>query len=205
MRRLILVAALAGCDPLAGSDYVGKPLITIRGTFAATASPGAPLGGVALLWQDANGPGGPGVAATTVPVSLQIPASFELDVPTPPPVAARFTVDGVQLAEAYIYVVGDLAQPRKTTRGTDRGHVLVWASADVAADSRAADYLGGPMAAGYHLRRFEPTHQIGAVQASLIDRCVQSGALESACATRRAYQLRPADDADSLRIAVTAP
>jgi hypothetical protein len=203
MRRILLLAVMAGCDPLAGSDYVGQPLITVHGTFAASSAPGAPLGGVALLWQDANGPGGPGVAATTVPVSLEFPASFELAVPTPPPVAARFTVDGVQLAEAYIYVVGDLADPRKTTRGTDRGHVLVWASADVADGSRAADYLGGPMTAGYHLRRFEPTHQIGVAQAALIDRCVQSGALESACATRRAYQLRPADDADSLRIVVS--
>lgn len=201
---MVLLAALAGCDPLAGNDYVGQPLITVHGTFAATGAPGTPLGGVALLWQDANGPGGPGVAATTVPVSLEFPAAFELRVPAPPPVEARFAVDGVELAEAYIYVVGDLAQPRRTTRGTDRAHVLVWASGDVVEGSRAADYLGGPMTAGYHLRRFEPTHQVGIVQAALIDRCVQSGALESACATRRAYQLRAAGDGDSLRIVVSA-
>lgn len=197
--------ALVGCDPLAGNDYVGKPLITIRGTFAQTGAPGAPLGGVALLWQDANGPGGPGVAATTVPVALEFPAAFELSVPTPPPVAARFTVDGVQLAEAYIYVVGDLAAPRRTTRGTDRSHVLVWASADIADGTRAAEYLGGPITAGYHLRRFLPTHVVGVLQHALIDRCVQSGALESACATRRAYQLEAVDDADALRISVSAP
>ncbi|MBV8757672.1 MAG: hypothetical protein JO257_10365 [Deltaproteobacteria bacterium] len=196
---------LVGCDPLAGSDYVGQPLITVHGTFAATGAPTAPLGGVALLWQDANGPGGPGVAATTVPVSLEFPAAFELAVPTPPPVEARFTVDGVQLAEAYIYVVGDLGAPRKTTRGTDRTHVLVWASGDVADGSRAAEYLGGPVTAGYHLRRFEPTHDVGIAQQTLIDRCAQSGAIRSACVTRRSYQLRAVDDADPLRIVVGHP
>lgn len=198
-----MLLALAGCDPLADSDYVGRPLITVHGTFAQTGAPGSPLGGVALLWQDANGPGGPGIAVTTVPVALEFPASFELSVPTPPPPAARFSVDDVQLAEAFVYVVGDLGDPRKTTRGTDRTHVLVWASGDVVDGSRAADYLGGAMAAGYHLRTFRPTHDVGLAQQTLIDRCVQSGALRPACVTRRAYQLRPADDAESLRMMVS--
>jgi hypothetical protein len=37
----------------------------------------------------------------------------------------------------------------------------------------------------------------------MIDRCAASGAPAAACATRRAYQLAPADDADAVRIVVT--
>lgn len=206
MRGILLVALAAGCDPLASSDYVGQPLITLTGTFASTTTaPASPVGGVALLWQDSAGPGGPGVAATTVPVSIEFPAAFTVAVPTPPPVAARFVVDDVELAEAYIYVVSDVGAPRRTTRGTDRTHVLVWASGDVAAGSRAADYLGGAMTAGYHLRRFEPVHAVGPAQAQLIERCVASGAIRSACETRRAYQLHDISDGDPLQIAVSPP
>ena len=98
-------------------------------------------------------------------------------MPAPPPVAARFASTTSSSAEAYIYVVGDVGAPRRTTRGTDRTHVLVWASRDVGAGTRAADYLGGPLTAGYHLRRFEPVAGVGQAQAQLIERCVASGAL----------------------------
>lgn len=210
MRGTIVVAAalLAGCDPLAGSDYVGQPMFTLKGSFASKANaPTSSVGGVALLWQDAQGAGGPGVAATTVPVSIEFPAAFDVAVPGPPPAGARFALGAgePELAEAYVYVVADVSAPRQSTRGMDREHVLVWASGDVAEGSPSAGYLGGPMTAGYHLRRFQPMAAVAPAQRVLIERCVASGAARGACETRRAYQLEAITDEARLAIEVSPP
>lgn len=209
MRVLWLAGCLLmACDPLAGRDYVGEPLFTLVGTFDATASaPDDPLAGIALMWQDPAGAGGPGIAVTDVPVAIAFPATFRVEIPLPPPDAARFTLaDGEPaLAEAYVYVVSDTSSPVPAARGLDRAHVLIYASAAVAAGTLAADYLGGPVAAGYHLRRFVPATAPGAAQRAMIDRCAASGAERTACEVRRAYQLAPAGDADPLRITVAAP
>ena len=201
---LAAVLLVAGCDPLADSDYVGQPLFTLTGSFAESANaPAGPVAGVALFWQDAHGAGGPGIAATAVPVSVAFPAAFSVAVPAPPPEAARWSFgDGVSIAEAYVYMVGDVHAPRATPLGSDRTHVLVWASADVGPGTPAADYLGGPMAAGYHLRRFQAAATVGAAQARLIDACTAHGDRRAACETRRAYQLQPITDQDHLRIEV---
>ncbi len=195
---------LGACDPLASSDYVGEPMFTLTGTFAATAHAGD-VGGLALMWQDAAGADGPGVASTAVPVTLGFPATFKVAVPLPPPDVARFVLDpgGAQLAEAYIFVVANPAAAQLVPRGLDRSHVLVYASADVAPGSLAADYLGGELAAGYHLRHFAPAPTPGMAQGALIDRCVSNGSERAACETRRAYQLAPIPDDDPLRIVVT--
>jgi hypothetical protein len=204
----LLVSLLAGCDSLASSTYVGQPLFTLTGTFQSTANaPADPVAGVALLWQDSATADGPGVAATTVPVAIQFPATFRIDVPAPPPDTARFAFadTGVELAEAYVYVVADTSAAQLEPRGADRVHVLVYAGADITDGSAAADYLGGPMSAGYHLRQFAPSTSPGAAQAALIARCVSSGATPAACHARRDYQLGPIADDDPLRIAVTPP
>ena len=206
MLRFVLVL-LVGCDALAPSDYVGEPLFTIEGTFAASQNaPEDPLGGVALLWQDPNGPGGPGVASTTVPVAIQFPASFKVDVPVPPPDEARFAFDDgeVTLAEAYVFVV-ETTEGHVVPRGGERVHVLVWASDDVDGASLAANYLGGPISAGYHLRTFTPVAAAGTAQRAMIDRCVASGAAQRACDVRRGYQLATSGDQDRLAITVSPP
>jgi hypothetical protein len=208
MRAATAIALLvAGCDSLAGNEYVGEPMFTLVGTFATTGrAPATPFGGVALLWQDAVGAGGPGIAATTVPVAIAFPDAFRVDVPTPPPAAARFGFADadVELAEAYVYVVADAGAARVRPRGADRAHALVFASADVAAGTLAADYLGGPMAAGYHLRRYASATTPGSAQAALVERCA-AVAPRDACVIRRAYQLAPIGDDDPLRIEVTPP
>jgi hypothetical protein len=126
-------------------------------------------------------------------------------VPVPPPDAVRFAFPDspVAIAEAYVYVVADPGEARPIARGLDRAHVLVWASADVAAGSLAADYLGEPITAGYHLRRFAPVTAPGAAQTALIDRCIANGEGNAACHTRRAYQLGGAADDEALRIVVS--
>lgn len=207
MRRPLLVACLlAGCDPLAGNDYVGEPMFTLVGSFAST-GPADSVGGLALMWQDPGGDGGPGVAATTVPVALELPATFRVAVPLPPPDAARFAFDDadVELAEAYVFVVEDPAAPRLVPRGLDRTHVVVYATADVADGTQAADYLGGPIAAGYHLRRFVPALTPGPAQRAMIERCVAGGPPRASCEVRRGYQLAAIPDDEPLRIAVSPP
>jgi hypothetical protein len=212
MRRLLWIgiALVTACDPLASRDYVGQPLFTLRGSFASSApasAPDGPVGGIALMWQDSVGAGGPGIAATVVPVAISFPDTFEVDVPNLPPDAARFTFPdhAITLAEAYVYVVQDPAALPLVPVGTDRVHVLVYASADVAAGTMAADYFGGPIDAGYHLRRFDAVTTPAAAQAALIDRCVASGATVPACGARRSYQLGPIADDDPLAIAVSPP
>ena len=196
---------LAACDPLASKGYVGEPMFTLVGTLSTT-SPDE-TGGVALMWQDTGGAGGPGVAVTTVPVEIAFPSTFHVAVPLPPPDAARFAFDDspVEIAEAYVYVVGDLGAARPSPRGLDRTHVLVYATGDVAAGTLAADYLGGPVTAGYHLRTFGEVATPGAAQQTMIDRCAASGSTRAACGVRRGYQLRETADDDYLRIVVSPP
>jgi hypothetical protein len=201
------LAALAGCDSLASSEYVGDPLFTLTGTFSATSTaPQDPVGGLALMWQDTTGAGGPGARATTVPVSIAFPSAFRVDVPVPPPDVAKFSFadSDVTIAEAYVFVVVDPSQTPLVAAGNDRGHALVYASADVAAGTLAADYLGGPITAGYHLRHFAAGTP-GMAQSQMIARCQASGATPTACTVRRSYQLAPVGDDDGLHIAVTPP
>ena len=205
--RVALLVGLAGCDSLAAGDYVGEPLFTLQGTFATTANaPDDPLGGVALLWQDTRSADGPGVATTVVPVAIQFPASFRVDIPVPPPEAAKFTFpdSDVQIAEAYVFVV-ETSGAKVTPRGGERIHAVVWASADVTAGSQAADYLGEAVGAGYHLRRFTPVTTAGTGQRTLIERCVADGGARHGCEARRAYQLAAVSDRDRLAITVAPP
>jgi hypothetical protein len=202
MRSLgwVAVACVAGCDALAGDNYVGTPLISLSGSFASPGTgPGASLGGVALEWQDPATPNGPGIAVTVLPVAIAFPDAFRVDVPTPPPQPARFALGGIELAEAYVDLVADASVPRPQPCGRDRGHALVYASEDVPAGSLAADYLGGPVAAGYHLRSYAATTTPGAAQQQMIARCTDWGAA-AACQTQRAYQLGTANDTDPLVI-----
>jgi len=89
--------------------------------------------------------------------------------------------------------------------GGERVHAVVWASGDVADGTQAADYLGGALTAGYHLRTFTPVATVGAGQRALIERCVSDGAARHACEARRAYQLAGAGDQDRLAITVAPP
>ena len=119
----------------------------------------------------------------------------------PPPAAAQFSFEvGIDVAEAYVFVVENTGSDHVTPLGGERTHAVVWASADVPSGSLAADYLGGPVAAGYHLRTFVPIGTVGAAQAQMIARCVGD---KRACEVRRAYQLSVSGDRDRLSITVS--
>jgi hypothetical protein len=203
MRYAVLFAVLAsGCEPLVDVTYTGQPLFTLSGTLSSAMRPYDVGAELALLWQDPRTAGGPGVAAFALPFELGALGSFTANVPAQPPSAAWFAFDdgGPRLGEAYLHVVTEL--PISTSEfdlGLDPTHVLIYAAADVAGGS-AADYLGGDLAAGYHLRRFTSTATPGTAQRELIERCVANTHDRVACAARRGYRLDPVDDATALRI-----
>jgi hypothetical protein len=202
--RLLALAGLAviGCTPLADQSYAGEALFAMAGTFSATRAPIEVDARLALLWQDAETAGGPGIATTPIPFTVGAFGVFRAEVVAVPGERARFTfaADGPVLAEAYLHVV--LANPVAPTDqdlGVEAAHVVIHADRDVDGGD-AADYLGGPVAAGYHLRRFTTTDQPGAAQRALIDRCVARTGDRPACTAGRAYQLGAVDDAEPLRI-----
>lgn len=199
-----MLSVLAGCDSLADTDYVGEPMFRLDGTLVTTTKEPSSATGVALAWQDPGGAGGPGVATTVVPVQTELPATVKIVVPLPPPAAARFVFDDadVELAEAFVLLV-DGAAPRPVSHGIVRDRVVVFATADVAEGTQAADYLGGPISAGYHLRRLVQATPPGAAQLLMIERCIAAGSSRAACETRRGYQLAPVDDTTPVRIVVT--
>jgi hypothetical protein len=205
MRSLwpIALVSLGACDPFTGGDYVGEPLVTLSGSFASTSVPPSHgSGGIALLWQDPEGAGGPGKAVMSVPMEVSFPSSFEVSVPAPPPGDVSFAFDGgPQLAEGYVFVV-DGAPVAHPTRflGADRTHALIYAAGDVVDGTPAAAYLGGPVIAGYHLRTFAAVDTPSPEQAELIARCVAHGDPPAACEGRRHYRLGPALDDEALRI-----
>jgi hypothetical protein len=203
MRRLLFVPLVAGCDPFIGGDYVGDPLVTLTGSFAPSSeAPSRHAGGIALLWQDAEGAGGPGKAVMAVPVELSFPSGFEVAIPAPPPDSVRFAfADGTPLAECYVFVIeGEPVDHPTQFLGADRTHALIYAAGDVAPGTPAAAYLGGPVSAGYHLRTFAPVDTPSPEQAELIARCVAHGDPPDACAARRGYRLGAALDDEPLRI-----
>jgi hypothetical protein len=204
MRSTVLVGlavAATGCDSFADIDYIGEPLIVLSGTFAASSRPVGHVGGVALLWQDAEGAGGPGKASTAVPVSIEFPAAFRVAVPAPPPELVRFAFgDEPELAECYVYVVADTSPHPTRFYGMDRTHALIYAEDDIVEGTLAAAYLGGPVSAGYHLRRYLATETPSAAQAELIGRCMANGDSRARCTGRRLYKLVATSDEEPLQI-----
>jgi hypothetical protein len=201
--RSLLFVAVAACDPYPGANYVGEPLVTLFGSFApSSAVPSRESGGIALLWQDAEGAGGPGRSAMSLPAEIRFPSGFEVSVPVPPPEDVRFAfAGGPQLAECYVFVVDGPAVAHPTRfLGADRTHALIYAEGDVAAGTPSAAYLGGPVTAGYHLRTFSLVDTPSAEQAELIARCAANGNPPDACEARRRYQLGTAFDDEPLRI-----
>jgi hypothetical protein len=178
-------------------------MFSLTGTLVTATRQTPEAGGIALAWQDPGGAGGPGVATTIVPAETELPATVRIAVPLPPPPAARFAFDDsdVELAEAFVLLVDDPALPRPTPQGIARDRVLVFATGDVAEGTQAANYFGGAMPAGYHLRKLGHG-ELGTAQRLMIDRCVASGAAQAACNARRDYQLEPADDGGAVRIVV---
>jgi|SRR6185295_6624336 len=202
MRAALLAVVTSACDPLVDNAYTGQPLFTLEGTLAEAMRPHDANAQFALLWQDPATADGPGVDAAVLPFQLDALGSFTAEIPAKPPGPAWFAFDdgGPRLGEAYLHVVSHVPIASSDfDLGLDPVHVVIYADGDVAGGA-ASDYLGGDVAAGYHLRRFAVTTEPGAAQRQLIARCAANTGEPDVCAARRAYQLGAIDDATALRI-----
>ena len=167
--------ALAACSSQASPSYKGEALAQLHGSVqvdsATPVTPPAPLE-TALMWS--------GVApyafgkttvsrrevGTTVPVSGQFPASFTLEIYTPPPALAMFTCSEsgaspggmrVQVASANVEA---LLQGADTTDydysdlyGQVKDYIILYADADLPADNACEI---GAVTKGYHLLHYAP-------------------------------------------------
>ena len=147
---LLLATPLAACASQVDSDHQGQALATLQGEVRNTRT--KPITGtteVAVVW--ANTSGDPDVTyADTVPVSGSFPAQFELSIYTPPPASALNEFEGVQIGVAVI-VAGDPAAGKAGLLGMEEQHLLVYAPADVPANSTIGIMLHSAPTAGFHL------------------------------------------------------
>lgn len=203
MRCAILLAvATSGCDPLVDASYVGTPLFRMAGTLAEPMRPHEVDAELAILWQDPRTAGGPGVEQAAIPFELDALGSFTAEIPAKPPDAAWFAFNdgGPRLGEAYLHVVTHVpVTTSEVDLGSDPTHALVYADRDVAGGA-ASEYLGGDVAAGYHLRQFTITTELTAAQQALIARCIANTGESTACTARRGYRLDAVDDTTALRL-----
>jgi hypothetical protein len=165
----LLVLALAACEPQVDGGYPGETIAVLPGTVL---SPGdVVVDGMQLFWQGVD-PRGPGAVKTTLPVRTRFPSGFEASLTAPPPVEARLAFDGEPaFAEGCLYALAWRGRSL-VPAGTDYGRALVWLAADAAPGTTTAAYLGGPLAAGFHVVRWTPTAELSPAQEILAARCV---------------------------------
>jgi hypothetical protein len=228
LRRLLIAATLCcGCDPQADGNYLGEPLATFDGHVSSAGV--APLE-AAMLWQRGPPPSTDDQElATRAPVQTGFPARFTLHLYQPAPAAARRTLAPGQVpyaranAGAIPYgiaaaAVGGLAPaaPPGTTSpaangpyGIDAHHWIVYLPTDVPPGSLMEWWLGGALAAGFHLMTVVavdpaciPAEQLASCAAELARRGVPDDGTANA-GTARAfctapYRLQPSAPGEQL-------
>jgi hypothetical protein len=200
IRRLALLGVLAGCEPLVDPGYPGEPMARLHGTIVGV-DPERVADSVAILWNRNVGPSVPSGPIALAPLHPAFPAALTIDVLAAPPDDAFFAVAGdtARIAEGYLYLVRAGAEPPIETRdfsATAVDFVLVYVDGDVAPGSLTADYLGGVLAPGYHLRDWRATLDLSPAQAYFGARCADAvsdaGAVDGqveACRAKRRYRL----------------
>jgi len=213
-RHLLLILAALGesCDPQAGSDYLGEPLISLPG-YVKNSTP-APLE-AAMLWQRGPPPSANDQElATRAPVRTGFPASFMLHLYQPPPSAARRTLAPGEVtyaranAGAVPYGIaagaaGALPGPAgpagapTAAYGIDPNHWVVYLGSDVKAGSVTEWWLGATLPAGFHLLRVTafdarcvPPEQVDACVADLGQRGIPDDGTSNE-GTARSFCLAP--------------
>lgn len=168
-----LAAALGGCGAQADTSYRGEPLAELHGTVqqsSASGSTSTPALDAALLFNGTP----PGVSSkdypgrqqigTSVPVSGQFPASFALQVFTPPPSGALFPCIPTQPngpgliatagVAAVLHGVPPTAPKITDLYGTISDYMVIYVDADLPAESSCPV---GALTKGYHLFHYAAT------------------------------------------------
>jgi hypothetical protein len=179
---LLLVAA---CDAQVDGTYAGEAYVRLRGVAVAFDADVA-IDGAMARWTSQSGAQLDAGPTTPLPLEWSPPA-LAVPVVSLPPDDARFGFAGepARIAEATLFVThGDKVV------GEALDIALVYVDADVAAGSMAANYLGGAVASGFHLRDVRPTANLTPAQADLALRCGDT----AACEQPRLYRLVPIPD-----------
>jgi hypothetical protein len=162
----LALLGLLGCDAQTDPGYQGEPLVTLRGRVESSGA--LPPLEAAMLWQRGAPPGTDDQElATRAPVTSGFPASFILRLYTPPPEAAfRTLATGAPRwaranAAAVPYGVAPQQVPTlpavyPASYTYDAEHWVMYVESDVAPNSLTEWWLGGALAAGYHLVRVLP-------------------------------------------------
>ena len=155
--RLAVVTALAlvACQPQAGTDYPGEPLVTLRGQVKSSGNQS--LLEAAMLWQRGPPPSTDDEElATRAPVQAGFPATFTISLYQPPPDAARRTLaPGLPIyaranAGAVPYGVATAAVPGLPSAGNpgygiDAAHWVLFLAEEAKPGSVMEWWLGASM------------------------------------------------------------
>jgi hypothetical protein len=200
-------ALVAGCDAQADRDYLGEPLVTLRGAVEGT--PPLPPLEAAMLWQRGPPPSTDDQElATRAPVEAGFPSVFTIRLYQPPPAAARRALRAGEVsfaranAAAVPYgIAGDavpaLPAAHHPAYAVDEAHWVVHLAADVPPNTLTAWWLGAPLPAGYHLldvRTLDPACLVGAALEACVGRLVALGVSDdgtSGPGTARAFCAAP--------------
>lgn len=166
------LAAVAGCDSVAGDGYQGEALARIQGLVIdeMTGPPGAvPPLDVALVWgvwMEGDGPT-TGVLAEKVPIVGSFPADFELTLRNPPPAGAAVRFGDITLSYGFVAAIakdtwapGTRIQAGRTVAAYGNAKEAVMHLDRDVTDEAAAVLLGGVRTAGFHLVEHVFPHQM---------------------------------------------
>ena len=153
-----LIVAAPGCDPKAEDTYHGEAIASIRGTV--TGEPGVVDDPeqlqviVSWFWYEStDDPSGVG-EGHVVEVTAEFPFGFRLDVFVPPSKVNNVGGTRMNLADMYIldgdYPDPDVGGAVPFYAMADR-HMVAYLENDAPAGSMAAEFLGGPLPAGFHV------------------------------------------------------
>ena len=185
MKLAAALLLLAACDAQVDGSFGGDPYVRLRGVAVAFDAD-VTIDGAMVRWTLQSG--AQLDAGPTTPLPLEwAPPALVVPVVSLPPDGAMFGFAGepARIAEGTLFVThGDRIV------GEALDVALVYSDGDVAAGGLAANYLGGAVAPGFHLRDVRPTANLTPAQADLALRCGDT----EACEQPRLYRLVPVED-----------
>jgi hypothetical protein len=220
-----LTALAAACDDgtttTTPDGMDGDPVVAMHGQVVNGRTGPVPAAKVVLTWGDFGAMFPP--FGASVPLTGSFPAAFQFDLSAPPAADRLFNPAGgftsgyfdpaleSEIAIARILVVKQEADtstfiPDADMLGAAEDFALVYAARAVAAGTAGAAYLGGPVAAGYHVVKVATNAARDAVYPAISDCQRQAADIAAwkACGIYTSMSVAPADATVAVRL-VDAP
>ena len=154
------LAASAGCDSQAGTDYRGEPLALVLGTMTSEVDDAPAEMEALLLWNVEAGSEQDHVVTDRLQVSGGYPAEFGMELfDVPDDDALNQFGDESRFGVAYILALPagyDLESDEAPAVMGAGSHVLAYVESDIEPGTTAERILGGALEAGYHLMTWLP-------------------------------------------------